>query len=153
MKNYSEKKLFIIEGKILKWHGEFEKERGYKSLTRAQKDASELLVCVFSDFMYIEHLQEPKKWQPDALEKVCIESIPQNVFSGSWIFQSVEPVLSAFFDFLQKKNIINNAKELKKRLRSIIPVMLKEVERLDKESPEKVYFRKAFLSSCSPQLQ
>lgn len=74
--------------------------------------------------MYSYYLQEPKKWTGQALEECCIDLFPRKISAGKEFYEAVEPVLTAFFKFLQHEGLISNSKPLISKLKTVAPQMI-----------------------------
>ena len=53
------------------------------------------------------------------LEECCLETLPRKVSTDEIYFQSIAPVLCAFFAFAEERNLLKNAATLAKRVRAI----------------------------------
>lgn len=125
MKEYSDAKKNKIKKRVLAWTEEFEGDKRYKSLTDSQKEESGFIIDVFADLMYGYFLQEPAEWDAAALEECCLDLLPRKVSAELIFYQSVEPVLTGFFEFLQEKGHITKAPALISRLKKVSGTMIK----------------------------
>ena len=119
MEEYSEKKLEEILNRVYKWSIEFSKSRFFRKLTEVEKREAEFIITSFAEYMYVYHGLPPEKWNEKALEECCLYTLPRKISAGESYFKSISPVLSAFFTFLDEKNLLKNALKLKRKVRKI----------------------------------
>lgn len=119
MKEFSDEKQQEIKEQISEWNGDFERSEFYTGLTDAQREESNFIIEVFAELMYGYYLLEPSKWTASALEECCLDLLPRKVSAGNEFYDAVEPVLTAYFSFLQEKGVLNNASTLIRRLKKV----------------------------------
>ena len=119
MKEYSEKELKKILDKVYEWSVEFSKSRYFEKLTEREKQESEFVITSFAEYMYVYYGLPPEKWNEKALEECCLYTLPKKVSADDSYFKSISPVLSAFFTFLDEKNLLKNALKLRRKIRKI----------------------------------
>ena len=146
MKEYSDEKLHEIKETMELLHEKFTDDESYKALSEMEQDESNFIVGTFSEMMYNYHLQEPGEWKSSALEEVCVDIMPRKVSAGNEFFSSVEPVLTAFFAYLQKIRKISNAETLTNKLKKVAPLMLQQSDNPDSWGPAKAFFMEGLKS-------
>lgn len=62
------------------------------------------------------------------MEECCLDLLPRKVSAELTFYQSVEPVLTGFFEFLQEKGHITKAPALISRLKKVSGTMIKLAE-------------------------
>ena len=116
---YSDEEMERIQGQVHEWVAEFSRSKHFDQLSEDQKQESEFIMETFSEFMYSHHGLSPHKWNAEELEKCCLETLPRKVSTDEIYFQSIAPVLCAFFAFAEERNLLKNAATLAKRVRAI----------------------------------
>ena len=139
----AKRKLDKIIDEVCNWGNQFIKTRYFEELTEEQKDSVESVVLSFTEHMYTDHRLTPEKWRESALEKVCLHTLPEMMVSGEAYFASMAPVLSAFFEFLAEKRLINNASGLAKKVREIHEQIIQNAS-----NPENWNFGKTILMAA-----
>lgn len=104
---------------------EFELSTNFKSLINTQKEDSRSIADFFATCMYNYEGVSPSGWDEDSLASCCLDVLPKKISEGEQFFKNVEPVLSQFFIFLGKKNVISNGMELAECLKQISKDMIK----------------------------
>ena len=117
--DYSDKEMERIQGQMHKWVAEFSKSKHFDQLSEDQKQESEFIMETSSEFMYSYHGLSPHEWNASELEECCLETLPRKVSTDEIYFQSMAPVLCAFFAFAEQRNLLKNAATLAKRVRAI----------------------------------
>jgi hypothetical protein len=117
--DYSDKEMERIQGQMHKWVAEFSKSKHFDQLSEDQKQESEFIMETFSEFMYSYHGLSPHEWNASELEECCLETLPRKVSTDEIYFQSIAPVLCAFFSFAEEKKLLKNASILAKKVRAI----------------------------------
>jgi hypothetical protein len=115
-KEYSDEELENVCDRIHNWGVEFSKSNYYKDLTEEQQEHSEGVIMFFTEYMYNNHFLPPEEWDVDSTEDCCIFILPTKVTAEISFFESISPVLTAFFNFLNKKKYLKNAAELAERV-------------------------------------
>lgn len=129
MENYSDAVLERVKGKVSAWAGEFEKSPEYASLSSAQKKESRAIVDIFAELMYNYYLEEPESWTVIGLRGCCLDLFPRKLAVEPEFYEAVEPVLTAFFAYLQRKGYISNAAELTPQLKRVAGEMIRRANR------------------------
>jgi len=104
---------------------EFELSTNFKSLKDTQKKDSRYIADFFATCMYNYEGASPSQWDEDSLTSCCLDVLPKKISEEEQFFKNVEPVLSQFFIFLSKKNVISNGMELSECLKRISKDMIK----------------------------
>ena len=113
------------QDRVSAWIDEFEKSAEYSGLSATEQEESGFIISVFAELMYNYSLETPEKWSAAALAECCLDLFPRKVLSGPEFYAAVEPVLTAFFAFLQRNGRITNAAELTRRLREVAGDMIR----------------------------
>ncbi len=119
MEEYSDKKLEEILDRVHEWGVEFSRSKYFEELTEEQKQRSEFVIMSFAEYMYSYHGLSPEEWDEDGLEECCLYTLPRKITADDSYFESVAPVLSAFFAFLSEKNLLKNASKLIEKVKKI----------------------------------
>jgi hypothetical protein len=107
-----EKTLDDILDIVCEWGKQFVKTDHFETLTDTQKQEAENVLFSYAEHMYINHGLLPDHWNSGALKEVCMNTIPEVVVADKNYFESLSPVLSAFFKFLAERNLLPAASEL-----------------------------------------
>jgi hypothetical protein len=118
-REYSDKEMEKIRSQIRKWITELSKSKYFDQLTEDQKQKSGFILETFSEYMYSYHSLSPHEWNAAGLEECCLETLPRKVSADEIYFQSVAPVLCAFFAFAEEKNVLKNTSTLAKSVKAI----------------------------------
>ncbi len=110
-----EEELDLILDQIYDWGIEFRKSSYFDELTEEQKKWSEAVVGGFAERAYSYIGVGPEEWDEDVLDEVCLEIMPAKDTAEDSFFQSIGPVLSAFFGFLASAELLNGADRLAAR--------------------------------------
>jgi uncharacterized protein YchJ len=119
VEEYSDKELKEILDKVHKWGIEFSKSKYFEGLTEEQKQESEFVIRSFTEYMYTYHGLSPEEWDEDGLKECCLSTLPRKISAEESYYKSIAPVLSAFFAFLNEKNLLKNASQLIKKVKNI----------------------------------
>lgn len=115
----AKRKLDKITDRVFNWGTQFIKTHYFEELTEEQKEYAECVILSFTEHMYTDHGLTPEKWSESALEKVCLDTLPEMIVSDEAYFTSMAPALSAFFEFLADKGFVDHASGLAKKVREI----------------------------------
>ncbi|RLF69731.1 MAG: hypothetical protein DRN40_06200 [Thermoplasmata archaeon] len=105
----SNEKLQEILDRVYRWGVEFSKSEYFEELTEEEKEESEFVIMTFTEYMYTHHGLSPEEWDEEGVKECCLYTLPGKIAEGESYFKSVVPVLSAFFAFLGKKDLLRNA--------------------------------------------
>jgi len=119
VEEYSDEKLEEILDGVYEWGVEFSRSKYFEELTEEQKQESEFVVMSFTEYMYSYHGLSPEKWDEDGLEECCLYTLPRKIVANESYYDSIAPVLSAFFAFLSEKNLLKNASKLIRKVKKI----------------------------------
>ncbi|MBF0141077.1 MAG: hypothetical protein HQL74_12460 [Magnetococcales bacterium] len=115
-RKYSDKKRDRIWWKVFGWYGAFTSSDHFMSLTDVGRDEAEFIVAHFAELMYIDNGLSPKQWNVAGMEVCCTESLPREIAAGPEYFESVAPVLAAFFRFLEETGVLLSTGLLARRV-------------------------------------
>jgi len=119
VEEYSDEELEEILDRVYEWGVEFSKSKYFEELTEEQKWESKFVIMSFTELMYSYHGLSPEEWDEDRLEECCLYTLPRKVTADESYFESIAPVLSAFFAFLSEKNLLKNTSKLIRKLKKI----------------------------------
>ncbi|MGD2250429.1 MAG: hypothetical protein PVF58_18690 [Candidatus Methanofastidiosia archaeon] len=97
---------------VCEWGKQFVKTHYFETLTDTQKQEAENVLFSYAEHMYTNHGLPPDHWNSEALKEVCVNTLPEVVIAEKNYFESLSPVLSAFFKFLAERNLLPAASEL-----------------------------------------
>ncbi|WP_285023892.1 SEC-C domain-containing protein [Lactococcus garvieae] len=121
---YSDRVFENILKETEKWEKEFYKTPMFKQFSKTRKEDTKMILPLVPDFMYGYYLRRPKEWTAAALEEMLLDLFPRKLVADEGFYESVEPVLTEYFTFLQATGRIKNAKALIARLHKVAPLML-----------------------------
>ena len=101
------------------WLVEFINSNHAKLLTAEQAWGSTYLIPSFVESMYKYYNLIPADWSEEALENYCLYVLPAKASADESFFKAITPVMFKFLNFLDDKNVIQNALELMLKLRDI----------------------------------
>jgi hypothetical protein len=110
----------------INWDDEFVESAFYDALSEAQKESAGFTVNSFINYMSDYVCESPKDWNKSHVQSVCLEWIPKKVTAEIEFFEHFGDVLIQFFNFLDEKQYIKNAKTLQKAVEEIknrIPIV------------------------------
>ena len=119
VEEYSDEKREEILDMVYEWGVEFSRSKYFDELTEEQKQESEFVVMSFTEYMYSYHGLSPEEWDEDGLKECCLYTLPRKITADESYFESIAPVLSAFFAFLSEKNLLKNASQLIRKVKKI----------------------------------
>jgi hypothetical protein len=122
---------------------EFELSTDFKSLDKTQKQDAGSIADFFATCMYNYEGKSPSGWDEDSLTSCCLNVLPAKISKGEQFFKNVEPVLTQFFIFLGKKNIISNGIRLSKQIKQISKDMIKAAADPGNWGPAKTFVMSA----------
>ncbi len=96
------------------WFDAFLSGSQYQRLSQTEKDKAPDIVRFFTEFSFRHIGSAPEQWNRGVIAECCLEILPRKMSVEPAFFQSVAPVLSAFFDFLSAANLLSGAGELSK---------------------------------------
>lgn len=114
-----EKTLDNILDTVCEWGKQFVKTDHFETLADTQKQETENVLFTYAEHMYTNHGLSPERWNSEALTEVCVNTLPEVAVADTSYFESLSPVLSAFFTFLAEKNILSGASELAKTVNGL----------------------------------
>lgn len=108
------------------WLKQFKKSAYYKKLSKKEKEDSEFIIEVFTEWNYSYELRRPREWTQASLTYILLDPFTRKIAVESSFFKRVEPVLTQYFLFLNEIGKIKNSKALIKALKEVAPVMIEE---------------------------
>jgi len=103
--NYQES-LGIVLDKMYQLIAEFKESEWSNYLQEKEKEHLEEIVIDFSEIMLSDFEEEPSDWTVEALEKCCLQIMPNR--GGFWDNNIVQNVLLNFFDFMKDEKGFGN---------------------------------------------
>lgn len=125
-----------------RWWKDFIDTQYFHSLAELEQENSMFIVKVFSEYMSSYIGEAPEEWTPEAMEEVCTEIMPEKVSAELECFQSIAPVLHAFFLFLKDEGYQVRASLLADKV-----IKLKKTIVLNAANPRKWGMAKSFAMS------
>nr|WP_034564031.1 SEC-C metal-binding domain-containing protein [Carnobacterium gallinarum] len=125
MTEFSAEKWNKINEQTQEWYQEFTKSAAYQSLTSEWQQIDQKVIMAFTEFQYKNFTREAKKWTAASLEETIVDQFPSDLILESEKFAGIQPILTAYFEFLEATNKIKNAPTLVKRLEKVAPEMVK----------------------------
>jgi len=126
MSDYSDDEVQETQENIEKWYDDFEETSLFKSLPEAARQNAGFIISVFGEKMYDYPGETPAEWSAGGLSEVITDVFPRKISADEDTFISVEPVLTAFFQYLNDMGYIKNANKLTKALKETAPIMVDE---------------------------
>ncbi|MCX6693852.1 MAG: SEC-C metal-binding domain-containing protein [Methanomicrobiales archaeon] len=106
-----------VYGEVRPWFSRFRRSNEFRGLSHQQKSDAEEIIEKFAMGMNAYFEKWPITWDEPATRKCCLEVFPEKLAATSEWFAAVAPVLTAFFRFLVRKDILPKVSHL-------IPVIL-----------------------------
>ncbi|MEO5334523.1 MAG: hypothetical protein H7839_21115 [Magnetococcus sp. YQC-5] len=141
---YSDEERDIIEKRVDAWYDAFARSGHFGQLTNAMKDDAKGVVMCFSDFMYAYEGQSPDLWSIAGMEQCCTETMPLRMTGDARAFESIGPVLSSFFRFLEDAGLLLSAGLLARRVEQLGPTIVQNGTNPSKWGPAKTFGMAAF---------
>jgi len=116
---FSEEEAEDILDEVHGWGVGFSKSRYFEELTVEQKRESESVIMSFTDYMYSYEGLAPREWNVRGLKECCIYTLTGKVSAKEPYFRSIAPVLSAFFEYTNEKEILKDSSDLARAVRKI----------------------------------
>ncbi len=113
---------------IEEYGAKYKKSPSFEGLSKDSKENFDSIISIFAQFMHYYFLQSPENWTQEALEDLLINIFPHEVVMPSSFFDSIEPVLSEFFKYLQENKVLKNYEELNLKLKTAVPEMCKRMK-------------------------
>lgn len=107
------------QNKVGQWIELFYQSNYFNELSGEQKINAEAIISMFADYMYIYFDLAPDEWNSEDLEECCLDIMPRKVSADEEFFISIEPVLSAFFNFAAENKLIANGSELAQGIKGL----------------------------------
>lgn len=103
---------------------DYESSEFFEGLTEEQQSVAFGILINFTDFAFQFHKITPDKWNPDNVEKVCLNSLPKSYPANEKTFRAMVPVLSSFMKFLNSEDLQEGTDRIINRLEKIEEKML-----------------------------
>jgi uncharacterized protein YecA (UPF0149 family) len=126
MNEYSDEEFQEIQDTVEKWCDAFAETSHFKNLPESVREESWFITSVFGEQMYNYPFETPKEWSVSGLNEVIMDIFPRKITADASMFKAVEPVLTAFFQYLNEMGHIENADTLIKALKKAAPTMVKQ---------------------------
>ena len=107
------------------WFEEFQKSEHFELMTEFQREQSGFVIVTFMDFMRNYEYRNPKDWDKESIESVCLEIVPGKITDSIEFFEVYGDVLISFLAFLGSKKYIKNSKKLinkVQKIKHLIPI-------------------------------
>jgi hypothetical protein len=140
---YLKKEAEEIYNRVYRWGTRFIKSPYYEKLTEEEKNLSESIIMTFTNFMNSHYGLRPEEWDEDALEECCLYTLTWYILAGENFFKAIVPVLTCFFTFLSKAELLENASRLIKKLKEIKKQLIKNAKDPNYWNPGKALFMEA----------
>lgn len=108
-REFSDEKLGEVKELMKSYGRSFEKSKFYKNLSREEKKNSPFILTAFGEMMYGYHGRMPEQWKMRHVIDCCINIMPRKIADDTSFFETVIPVLTAFFNFAAIKDLIPRA--------------------------------------------
>ena len=151
MEDYSSEVMQNIQTQVEAWCDAFAEASLFKNLAENVQEEARFITSVFSEYMYNYHLETPDKWSSPSLTETICDLFPRKISADRNMFKAVEPVLSAFFQYLNDMGHISNSSALIKSLKKSVPVMLKQSNDSTNWGPAKQFVMNAMQSGVDLQ--
>lgn len=132
-----------IENYLEKLYISFSKSLEFKDLPHTEQEKAETIIILFGIYMYRYYDQEPHEWDNISIEQCCVGTLIERVSGEPEFFESICPVLTAFFNFLKRKQLLPNAAILNNKLSKIHDIILERYE-----NPKYWSFSKHFFNTA-----
>jgi len=109
---YFEEQLRKILATVDEWFEAFAKSLEFARLSDAQQGEAGAITEFFARYTYEYLGLSAWEWDCAAVEKCCTEILPRKVSAETSFFEAIEPVLSAFFTFLEDQSLLGNGRAL-----------------------------------------
>ena len=119
VEEYSDEELEEILDRVYGWGAEFSRSKYFEGLTEEQKKESEFVIMSFTEYMYSYYGLPPEEWDEGGLKECCLYTLPRKITADESYFESIAPVLSAFFTFLSEKSLLKNTSKLIRKVKEI----------------------------------
>nr|CRH05901.1 protein of unknown function [Candidatus Magnetococcus massalia] len=118
---YSDERRNEIGEKVHGWGVAFTRSDHFEGLSKVEKEESEPVIIRFADYMYSHLGLAPEAWCIESMVECCTEILPRKVTAEPEFYESVAPVLSAFFRFLDEDGILPSATLLAQKVDPLGP--------------------------------
>lgn len=112
MDEYSDERYLEIEDQIEVWTDKFVESEQFEELTRVEQRESTFLVESFAIWSYTYEVVLPEEWDESSTRTCMMRGLPDKIRREPEYFQTVGPVLDAFFRFADERGFIDNGDRL-----------------------------------------
>src|ERR1051325_9608597 len=112
--NNAQTELDAINARAGGWLDAFVHTPHFHKLTEVQQSEGVSVVRLFTECSYNYVGVAPERWSKESLIECCIEVLPRKITAEREFYETVAPILSAFFDFLADKRLLKHAANLSK---------------------------------------
>jgi hypothetical protein len=112
-------RLEFLRERVQQWHGAFTKSGFFSELDQLQQSCSLSIVVSFAENAYTFLGLFPDEWDEKSTKICCSELLPRKEVKGGWYFESVAPVLNAFFRYLWVRGILTQGSKLARAAQSV----------------------------------
>jgi hypothetical protein len=142
--------LVRLQNQISALSKEFATTAHFKNLTASQQNEAGFVIESFAEYAYEYGGALPEDWSASVVAHCCKETLVRKISAEDEYYESVAPVLSAFFLFCQEKGVIRNAAVLTECLRKVAPVMIKRSKDSENWGPAKHFVMGALQAGVDP---
>lgn len=143
MSNHSDEHEEEGQKTVKGWYKEFVETRHFLSLSDTEKKNAMFLISGFTQYMSSYEGEDPDEWSLDSMVMVCTEVFPEKITADLECFESVGPVLNAFFQFLGEMGYQARAAHLGEKVLTIQNRII-----LNAKNPAKWGMAKSFAMSA-----
>ena len=119
-------RLEKIKKQTTSWIDEFKNNQLYEQLTMEQQKASTRIIETYVTAMYTQQDRLLGKWTQKDTVSVLVEYFPDQLVENNVFYQSIVPVLTSFFTYLESMGRLKNASTLIKGVEKAEPTLLKK---------------------------
>jgi hypothetical protein len=120
--------------KVYDWYTEYVDFETFNQLSEEQKDVAGQIIIDFTALVHYRQHTKPEEWDINTLKDYAESTIvDEKYLENEEYFESVSPVLTSFFTFLEQKNYLNKANELKKQAAKMGLAFKKAYEKVNEE--------------------
>lgn len=115
----TKQELAAVHAQVKGWHDAFAQHRSFAALTESEQLEAGPIAIYFAEYC-VRYLDlAPADWNCEAVRECCIEILPRKVTAELAFFESVAPVLGAFFRFLGDQGLHPQGQALAKTVDDI----------------------------------
>lgn len=122
--------------KVYDWYSEFVETDNFNSLGEEYQDIAGQIIIDFTALVKYKQNTNPEDWNATTLADYVETTVEEKYLEEEEYFTSISPVLTSFFAFLDQKNYIKNANELKKKVAKMGLDFKKAYEQINTDEEE-----------------